>query len=537
MKKLFFLFTLLLIFGCSKDDSNSNDTQQEVFDIKEITVSLVLPENSNINPDDLTVSTIFTNDGTINDGNGIVEIFDNDAVELVYARNNSGKIILMSYLNPSNTNTIELNSTTTAQTLAMLHPWTIHLSVEAKEEALQAIISLPEFSTYHNQIIASINSGEIDPLASQDIINALGEFQTAIFNRVEQEIPPLKIVAENDLATITNTKSSFAYDIQLFNGNGVAIGESVTLDGQNKSVGVFSTLFGFISGNNLFQDTNKNLSIPSTNQEYQVVAKTWSGNAKWINGANLLGDSFSILSTTMGTLIKSTQCAFDLGSFVIDNNANLISLISNDEITASQATSSLLQFIQQNTNAILQIIVDCRGGFAGSNLSQFTTAFSYIGNIEGFISSAIRFTDWILYDSEIEFCFERTETEIIECEEIDLFGIWRNISVPCNDNSNLGSLIIEFNESSNTVDISASTGGLLPESSSNYTLNGNNLEFEVILQPINCGNNATRTVTMTFDGLYNGTSFDGSLNWFNTLNGDCDNPGTTCSGSSEVFRQ
>lgn len=421
MKKILLLFTIFILFGCSEDDSNSDNNQQEVVGTKDITVSLVLPESSDINPDDLTITTIFTDNGQVNNGTGNIEIFDNNAIELIYAKNNNNNIVLMSYLNPSNTNTIELNSTTTAQALAMLHPWTMHLSVQAREEALQEIFSSPEFESYHNQIISSINSGGVDPLASQDVINSLGEFQTAFLNRVETEIPPLKMVAENNLATFTNTKSSFAYDLQLSDGNGNPLGESITLEGQNKNVGVFSTLFGFISGNNLFQDTNIDLTIPNNNQEYQVVARTWSGNAKWINGANLLGDSFSIISTTVGGLIKSTQCAFDLGSFVIDNNVNLINLISNDEISASQATSLLLQFIQQNSNTILQIIVDCRGGFAGSNLSQFASAFSYVGNIEGAINAAFRFTDWILYDSEIEFCFERTESEIVECE--DIFGL------------------------------------------------------------------------------------------------------------------
>lgn len=476
MKKLFLLFTLFIFFGCSNDDSNSDENQQEEFGTKEIIVTIELPENSNINPDDLTVSTIFTDNGEINDGNGTVEIFDNNAIELIYATNSSDKIVLMSYLNPSSTNTIELNSTTTAQTLAMLHPWSMHLSVQAREEALQEIISLSEYESYHNQIIASINSGETDPLASQDILNALGEFQTALFNRVEQEIPPLKMVAENDLATLTNTKSSFAYDVQLFNENGDAIGESVTLDGQNKSVGVFSTLFGFISGNNLFQDTNTSLPIPNTNQEYQVVAKTWSGNASWINGANLLGDSFSILSTTLGTIIKSSQCALELGNFIIDNNTNLLNLISNDEITAGQATSSLLQFIQQNSNTILQIIVNCRGGFGGSNLSQFTTAFSIIGNINGFISSAFRFTDLVLYDSEIEFCFERTGNEITECEN-EIVGTWQMI-FDCSGGQYppLGPLNVTFfDDSTMNIENVGSINGCTDNGS--YSFDGTNLSF------------------------------------------------------------
>ncbi len=509
MKKLLLLFTLFIFFGCSEDDSNTDDTQQEVFGTKEIAVSLVLPDNSNINPDDLTIITIFTDDGQVNNGSGTVEIFDNNAIELIYAKNTNNNVVLMSYLNPSNTDTIELNSTTTAQTLAMLHPWTIHLSVQAREEALQEITSSPEFESYHNQIISSINSGELDPLASQEVINSLGDFQTAFLNRVETEIPPLKMVAENNLATFTNTKSSFAYDLEMFDGNGNTVGESVTLEGQNKSVGVFSTLFGFISGNNLFQDTNADLTIPNNNQEYQVCAKTWSGNARWINGANLLGDSFSIISTTVGGLIKSTQCAFDLGSFVIDNNVNLINLISNDEINASQATSLLLQFIQQNSNTILQIIVDCRGGFAGSNLSQFATAFSYIGNIEGLINSAFRFTDWALYDSEINFCFERTQNEIVECEEIDLSGTWL---LNADFNGQNYSQSISFNENNNTINISIPDFG-----TSNFILDNNNLTIQYTrLFNAGCPSLNTEvpyTETYSYDTNYSGNNtFTGTSN-------------------------
>nr|WP_321237625.1 hypothetical protein [uncultured Psychroserpens sp.] len=530
MKKLFLLFILFIFLGCSNDDSNSDDNQQEVFGTKEITVALVLPDNSNINPDDLTISTIFTEDGSVNNGTGNVEIFDNNAVELVYATNSNGNLVLMSYFNPNDGNAIELNSETTAQSLAMLHPWTMNLSVQARQEAFQEIALLPEFNEYHNQVIQGINSGEINPLTTSSILQAIDSFQNTLLNRVEIETLPLLMVAENNTVNLTNKKSSMAYNLQLYDENNQVIGEDYTVDGVNKEIISWSNVLNILGGNfDLFQPTDVQLPIPSPNQQYNLKADRWSGRAYWKNGASLASSIVGIVSTTLGTILKGADCGLSVGTFFANGAIDIIQTLSSGQMTASQAANQLNTFLLSRTGELKEITAEC-SQYALTELGGFDKilgALSIIGNFENGVVLFFNVVDIAQYDSEIEFCFERTESEIMECNELDLLEFlttgsnwqystqfntnWQSYDIngePVNSGttSREAPINIIFNDDYTITSVESNCGFV----TGTFSLNENNLSFSA---QINCtGSSFNDTFDWSFEGDY-----DESTNVFNGI--------------------
>lgn len=172
MKTKFLFWTcviFLFLISCKNDDENIN--QDEEINLKQIKISLVLPNGSTINPNDLTVSTILTEDANVNNSVATVETFDDHATELTFATNSAGNMVLLGYFNPNNAENLTINSETTAIALIMLHPWTMDLSVEGKEDAISKIKNLPEFNTFKNLVESSIISGNLDPLSTTEIIN------------------------------------------------------------------------------------------------------------------------------------------------------------------------------------------------------------------------------------------------------------------------------------------------------------------------------------------------------------------------------
>lgn len=422
MKKLFLILSVILfIISCEKDD-NSNLIENVDFQTKDVNVTITLPENSNIDVSNLTVSSLFTFGNDATNGQSSVELFDENAIEMVYATNSEGNIIMLNLINPSSTDEVILNSTTTAQSLAMLHPWVMSLSVEARLEAYEEIALMPEFEDYHNLIIQGISSGELDPLANNSITQAISSFQNTIFSRVEIEKLPLLMVAENDNVKVTNKKSSMAYSLQLYDENNQTIGDEYLVDGVNKEILSWSTVSNVLTGNfDLFQPQEVDFPIPSTNQEYTLKADAWTSNARWRNGAKITSSIVGIVSTTLGKLIENAECGLTIGTFFWNNTNLVIQQLTNNELTTSQAMSSLISFIGNESNELFSLINACPGNYSiGSQaFNQTIKALSIIGNLENGALLFFNAVDIATYDSEIEFCFNKNGNEIQECESVN----------------------------------------------------------------------------------------------------------------------
>lgn len=136
---------------------------------------------------------------------------------------------------------------------------------------------------------------------------------------------------------------------------------------------------------------------------------------------------------------------------------------------------------------------------------------------------------------------DNTDVLSKEEKEIDLSNQWimDDNTISCSQGNAFGTLIIEFNKNTNKVALSASDGTNLPVSDSNYSLKGNNLSFLVISKlNFNCENTLQniKTITLNFDGVFNGTSFDGDYLWNETLeNNFCAQP-NTCNGNIQLYQ-
>lgn len=525
MKKLIILFSFFVIFGCSNDDSKNSEPNLE-FGTKVITVTVELPENSSINPNDLTISTIFTENETIENETGSVEVFDNDAFELIYATNSNGNIVLMSYINPIQGSEITLDSKSTAKTLAMFHPWSMHLSVQAKEEAFSQIEQFSEFNAYHNQVISNINSGSIDPLATNTILEAIDSFQTAIFSRVEQEILPLKMVAENNTIDLTNRKSSLDYEIELYGENGQQIGESVLIDGINKRLLSWSNVISVVNGSfDFFQPTNLSIEIPNENQEYRLKADAWSGFAAVNNSFEIASNLIGIFSTTASTIFEQPNCAIEIGNLFVSNASLVANLVSSEQMSNGEALGALIDYLIELKDEIYGVTESC-SDYLLPQLSQ--TAFgkileklSIIGNLENGAVLIFNVTDIALYQNQLEFCFERTATEIVECEN-EIVGTWQLYGEGCT--ANTWSVTFFADLTMNVENLGSFEGC---SENGTYSFDGTNLSFSYSLQ---CDETSP-----TFGFQNDNYSFTGSINSDGNFIGDLTLSVQSSSDSSPVL--
>ncbi|MEW7281355.1 hypothetical protein ABW636_22435 [Aquimarina sp. 2201CG1-2-11] len=432
MKKLFYLFTIILLVNSCDNVENPNQQQPEIsFETKNVTVNISLPENSSLNVNNLTVSSLFTHNNQIINNESTVELFDENAIELVYVTNENGKIVLMNLINPSKTEEISLNSASTAKSLIMFHPWVMHLSVEAREEAYNEISLLPEFSDYHNLIIQGINSGEIDPLATQDILGAIDNLQNSMLSRVEIERAPLTMVVENNNVKVTNEKNSLAYSLQLFDEGNTPVGNEYIVDGVNREIYSWSTVSNILTGNfDLFHPQDVNFQIPTQSQMYTLKADTWSGSATFRNGSNIASSLIGIFSTTLKKVFKLSDCAFNVGSYFYSNVNVIIQQLTSNQLSSSQTISQMMSFLANDSNNLYDIIQKCPGNYSiGSEaFNQTIKALSIIGNLENGTLLFFNLIDLQVYDSEIEFCFLKTSNDIVECD-ISVVGKTLTLSV------------------------------------------------------------------------------------------------------------
>jgi hypothetical protein len=420
MKKLSILFIILLSIGCS-NDTNENPLPDTPSNLKEVNISVSLPDGSSMNTSELTVSSIISDETLLTDGEGVVELIPSNTFELTYATNSNGNILLMGFLNPIQTNQFELSSTTTAISLAMLHPWIMHLSTQAKQEAYNEISLLPEFDLYHQTIVAAINSGEVDPLASQNMINAILEFQNVILRDVVIERTPLSMEAGNQMVKVQNKASSLAYSLQLYDTDYQPIGTENLLDGKSVEIFSFYDLANIFNGTFDFTNTpTVQFPIPSQDQTYIVRADAWSGNARWKNGAQIVSSILGIVFPYVSELVEDSECAVALGSHFMSFANTIIQESINNELTPYQTIERSIILLENLVEEYADILGDCGGIEVNKEfLRKLLKKLNLVNTVIGIGNSGSQLFFSILdiarFDSEIEFCFVKNGSEVEYC--------------------------------------------------------------------------------------------------------------------------
>ena len=190
-----------------------------------VTVKIQLPKNSTISVDELVLSSLFTFGAKVKMGVGFAETFDGNEMELVYAKNAHGEIILLSFLNPSKSKRIVLDAKSTAVSLVMLHPWTMHLSVDAKEEAMLTISEMLGFSSYLKKVESAIASGKLDINVVSPLVTELRSLQGKMSLSIVPEQLKLTLPKENSKKNriIGNNEISMGYDKRLYDAGDATI--------------------------------------------------------------------------------------------------------------------------------------------------------------------------------------------------------------------------------------------------------------------------------------------------------------------------
>jgi hypothetical protein len=370
-------------------------------------------------------------------------------------------------------------------------------------------------------------------------LQAIDNFQGNFLNRVEEEKTPLLMVAENNTVDLTNKKSILAYNLQLYDENNLPIGENYTVDGVNKKLLTWSNVVNLLNGNiDLFQPTNVQFPVPITvplnNQVYNLKADRWTGDAKWRNGANIASAFIGLISTGAAEIFTNAGCAINLGNFFFTNATLIIQQLTNGQLNASQATGAFISIITTKSSQLFDIIRDCQGNYSiGSEAFQnLLKKLSFVGNLENGALLIFNIADMAQYDSEIEFCFERTGAEIVECNEIDIIGCW---AIQFNSSSGNCNYTLNFllNEDNSVSVVNSACIESNPIANDNatirsYSLNENSFSFDF-------GYDYGGTVEIiTINGTYQESTdtITGNFSQSTTQNGNTNN----CAGNITMGR-
>ncbi|PVW15794.1 hypothetical protein [Marixanthomonas spongiae] len=557
MRKLFLLLAFFSIIGCSEDDTIQDETNEEVsIDTKMVTINIILPQNSTLNTDNLILSSLFTESESITDGKGEVEVFVNDGMEIVLVTDNEDNLIMMRYINPAEGDEFTIDSKTTAQTVAMFHPWSMHLSAQAKQEAFEEIAMMPGFEAYHNIIISYINNyQETNILENNEVLSAIDDFQGTILNRdLEINKLPLIFSANSDNITITNKKSSLAYNLIITDENIENVGDAYVLNGINKELISWNTTLSLLQGNfDIFQPTEISFPTPTATQQYSLRADPWQGDAAWINGNNITSKLIGIFSTSLAGVYNSLACGAEIGNLFVGYASFIIQQLNNGDITIGEALTQIFTLMFDNSQNLYKIVTEC------SNLNTTSAAFkkmvkklSIIGNLENGAVLFFYMFDLTLYDTEIDFCFEKTNEGVEECT-IDLTGIWKMTYTT--SNCTLASpgeyILFEFSNGNKFTVLDDTVEFNIPKATYSIEFNGLELSIDMQASETNtwfCSDpmekvstllNETLSLSLNFDEAKN--RFEGSynFNFIETSNPNCEeiNQAIYCSGSAVMVRE
>ncbi len=397
-----------------------------------IGVSIQLPEDTSYNANELYVSSLFTEKEFITNEQGVAQIFDGNEFELIYATNANDDIVLMGFLNPSKTKNVILNAETTASAMVMLHPWTMHLSVSTKEEAILAIKELPAFTPFLDEVANMIAGGILDFEKTNAILLALNTLQSKMsdkFNSSKSD-SPLTISYQEKKVRIQNAKSSMVYGLRLYDENETPVGEPIYTYGVNKTILSISNIVNIAQGNfDIFQ-SSASVDVPILeNGNYVLKAKSGlsfddtseNEGAALRNSLELISNIIGIFSSTMGSLVKKASCGISIGTWAYGKLKTGISLVLQNKKTPKEFLSEAIIIIGENSAGLYDIVKAC----AKVPKNAFTEIFKAIGilsNLENGVTTSLNIFDWLNYEKEIEFCanLNSEQSNIVDCIDIEI---------------------------------------------------------------------------------------------------------------------
>ncbi|TXK00461.1 choice-of-anchor D domain-containing protein [Flagellimonas aequoris] len=451
MGRAIFIFLLLIItFSCSKDNKSStepdNPTQQNPDNtdgdnsggnndniipqgLIEVTLNVTLPESSAVSEEDLLVSSLFDDGQIVVNGESKIEVLEGNVYELSFAEDSSGNIVLLNYFDSSNTTNTELNANTTAVSLLMLQPWVADLTPIAKAELITLIKTMPEFAALENAIENSLKS-DANLLQNTSVIGSLNVLVEKLFadleskkeSKYDEQIDPLSLSAENSTITVVNS-SSMAYGVKINNGS------TKTLDGVDKRLFTIASglLYSAATG-------NEAVELPKVSESnlddgfYEINAGNGlsfqgSSAGEAVKSRNVAKLTLNILGTISGIgelISEEDDCYQALGGYVINISGEVLSSASTSELV-----TGLIDVLRVNSEGTINVLKNCAGeliSIKSLNVQKLLTFFNRLNIAVGAFDTGVLVKDWVLNESEIEFCTDKINGVFQKCKPFRVTG-------------------------------------------------------------------------------------------------------------------
>lgn len=461
---LYISIIFFLLVGCNKSEpvpetptqqapddgtvnpTNGNDNDSTNEGLITVTLNISLPENAIIDESDLSVSSLFTENSMVDSGMSNIDVYEGEGFEIAMAETLNGDLVLLNYFIP-NTSQISMSARTTAIALVMIQSWTSILSIEAKEDLILQIQNLQEFQA----LVESIESSLVDdgtPLKNQRVLNdikILSDLVVGSGNKDKSKIyfsdkEPLFLAAAENSISLKNA-SSLAY--------GIKYGEDVfKLDGVEKKVltAVVGRIYDFFNNTESFQPTETKFTVVN-NGYYEIDASNGavlpslqkSNAGDEVRFFNIGKIGFSFIETLTGAFdgpSSNSECLKNLGAYLEDKTKNKIYEISDERV--------LTELIIENmTDIALSGCIEIK---KGSFLDKLLVSLKVINIGIGTIETSTLIKDWVIYNSEIDFCTSKINGEFQECQP---FVISKQMAFGNIPTGLFGSILVEFENLSN----------------------------------------------------------------------------------------
>ncbi|MBC3759924.1 hypothetical protein H7U19_16040 [Hyunsoonleella sp. SJ7] len=546
MRKLTFLFTLLIFLGCSKDDNNVEDSS--------ITGTIKLPIGSQINSDLLQVNS-FAGNSEVTDNNYSVDINELET-NFLYVTDQTDKVILMGFNYPNQTDfTIDSESTLIAMFMSL--PLSQTLTTQGKIDLLNSLKQGPNFESLKIELEQLIAQG-ISPLDTNQntfASNFVSFFQQNANKKASIKLNdnPVTIFQQNREFIFQNPGKTYSTYIGIYKDNQRL--ESIKLDRVTFVPTSISEIFQSILDNitNDVDIVESPYTLPADNGDYEIRIRT---------GRQFSNQGDYEAALALGANIKDIAMDIFLDLIPSKNGSNLQcaqALAGNFEtflgsVDDFQNINSVQDILTFTYNKILAFITTSENVFFGCNppnssisiliesIQDKISWLKWVGIIGSSGNLSIAAYQWFTDDAIIDKCYSVNGNDVQECEnQIDIVGTWslNDNGITCSSGQEYGGPTpMTFFEDGTLEYIAGSTG--------TYEFDGNNLSltfgYDLFNLEFQCDDNSTllhdQFVDGSFEGTFNGTSFIGTFTYsvnripnLDSCNGTSD---SSCSGAMTI---
>ncbi len=538
MKKLLILALSLLLYGCSENDSNDDQLQNN--NLNEIFGVIYLPDGVPFDVNSLEIQSFFEL-GNINENNYSIKV-SADVTNTIFVVDSNEEVILMSYTYPGQTD-FTINTESTILAMIMNLPVSQSLSIEGKADFINTVKTNVNFNIIASQLDSLLIQG-VSPLSvEQDSFGvSLFEFfdEVSNSNRGNLDNEPVNVLRQDYEFIFQNPGKSYVSYVGVYKeGQQLA---SIKIDRVNFiPTSIVEAIQAVINlGTDDVDIIETPYTLPRDLGEYNIKIRTGrsidgtdeSLNARVDNSLNFATDILLEIIPLKGNLECIQNTISNLKTF-IQINGNLANANSLQDYTLE--TYDLLSAFFSQTGTSIGCLANNPAFNSFSNSIEkkikWLKWMSVLGTSGNLVLGNYQlFTD----DSVVDLCFTVRENGVTECD-YDISGFWmtsitqtscdalpNSVDQECLNHSTFEGLLLEFSEDNSysfCEDGSLSCGyvfneGVFTNSESiierSYNFDGQNLVLKI--KTSSSSGFFFDTRVFTFNGIYTegGDFFSGS---------------------------